>query len=64
MAARRSKDKSPIRLPPTPTRNVYEDTESDRSEQEVLAGWDGRGVGPEYGGGWHREKKKKDRLRE
>jgi hypothetical protein len=59
MAARRSKDKSPVRLPPAPTGNVYEDTESNRSEQEVLAGWDGRGAGPEYSGGWRREKKRR-----
>jgi hypothetical protein len=59
MASKRSKEKSPVWLAAAPMRNVYEETESDRSEQEVLGGWDDRGPSHKYGDGWRHEKKKR-----
>lgn len=60
MAKKRSADRSPMKVTSRGPMNVYEDSDSDKSEEIIVRGREKRGSAVEHDGSWRRERNRGD----
>ena len=60
MVKKKSPDRSPMKLTSRATKNVYKDSDNDKSEEVVCWSRDGRGSGFDNNAAWHTNRKRGD----